>query len=47
VVQQCRHFSVKRRFAFAKCTVQIKNNQLLHYVVTGNAISNKLTGPRG
>src|ERR1035441_661394 len=30
-MQQCRHFSVKRRFTFGKCTVQIENNQLFHY----------------
>jgi hypothetical protein len=32
IVQQCRHFSIERRFAFGKRTVQIKNNQLFHSV---------------
>ena len=26
VMQQSRHLAIKRRFAFGKCTVQIKNN---------------------
>ena len=47
VVQQCRHFSVKRRFTFGKCAVQIENNQLFHYSVTGKAISSKFTRPHG
>ena len=28
VMQQSRHFGVKRRFTFGKCAVQIENNQL-------------------
>ena len=30
VVQQCRHFGIKRRLTFGKCAVQIINNQLFH-----------------
>jgi hypothetical protein len=33
-VQQCRHFSVKRRFALGKRAIQIENNQLFHNPVT-------------
>src|ERR1700723_88672 len=32
LMQECRHFDIKRRFALGKCAVEIKNNELLHLV---------------
>src|ERR1035438_5813890 len=44
VVQQRRHFSIKRRFAFGECAVQVINDQLFH---SGISISSTFTAPRG
>ena len=33
VMQQCRHFGIERRFAFGKCTIQIVDNELFHWVM--------------
>ena len=43
VMQARRHFSVKRRFTFGQCTVQIEDNQLFHSATGSNRTGYKGT----